>query len=100
MKLMLSRHGANDVRSEKQTLVQVVRLALLVALGVALVGCWLRPWQYAEGNPDLSGVPTATASARVVDGCRVGDSLSRASSASARRCSSCPVAGLHPPRLD
>ncbi len=62
------------MRSEKQTLVQVVRLALLVALGVALVGCWLRPWHYAEGNLDLSGVPTATASARVVDDCRVGDS--------------------------
>jgi len=74
VKLVLGRHGAHDVRSETQTLVQVVRVALLVALGVALVGCWLWPWQYAEGNPDLSGVPTATASARVVAGCRVGDS--------------------------
>jgi hypothetical protein len=41
--------------------------------GMAVVGSWAQPWRFAAGNPNLSGVATGTASARVVGGCAVGD---------------------------
>jgi hypothetical protein len=50
--------------------VSVVALYVACVLaGVSLLAGWVRPWRFADGNPDLHGVATGTASAQLVGGC-------------------------------